>query len=31
LRASLAPGPSPSKGERTLAVASALLRQPVED
>ncbi len=31
LRASLAPGPSPSKGERALAVASALLRQPVED
>jgi len=31
LRASLAPGPSPAKGERALAVASALLRQPVED
>jgi len=31
LRASLAPGPSPAKGQRALAVASALLRQPVED
>jgi transposase len=31
LRASLAPGPSPSKGERALAVARGLLRQPVED
>jgi len=31
LRSSLAPGPSPSKGKRALAVASALLRQPVED
>ncbi len=31
LRSSLAPGPSPAKGERALAVASALLRQPVED
>ncbi len=31
LRASLAPGPSPSKGERALAVPSVLLRQPVED
>ncbi len=26
----LAPGPSPAKEERALAVASALLRQPVE-
>ena len=31
LRSSLAPGPSPAKGERALAVASALLRRPVED
>jgi len=31
LRASLAPGPSPSKGEQALAVARGLLRQPVED
>ena len=31
LRASLAPGPSPAKGQRALAVASLLLRQPVED
>ena len=31
LRSSLAPGPSPAKGERALAVASRLLRQPVED
>ena len=33
LRSTLAPGPSPAKGERALAVAVAglLLRQPVED
>jgi transposase len=31
LRASLAPGPSLSKGERALAVARGLLRQSVED
>jgi transposase len=31
LRSTLAPGPSPAKSERALAVASALLRQPVED
>jgi transposase len=31
LRSSLALGPSPSKGERALAVARGLLRQPVED
>ena len=31
LRSTLAPGPSPAKGERALAVASLLLRQPVED
>ena len=31
LRSSVAPGPSPAKGERALAVASALLRRPVED
>ena len=31
LRSTLAPGPSPEKGERALAVASLLLRQPVED
>jgi transposase len=30
LRSSLAPGPSPARGERALAVASRLLRQPVE-
>ena len=30
LRSTLAPGPSPAKGERALAVAGALLRQPVE-
>ena len=30
LRSTLAPGPSPAKGERALEVASALLRQPVE-
>jgi len=31
LRASLAPGPSPARGERALAVARGLLRQPIED
>jgi transposase len=31
LRSTLAPGPSPAKGERALEVAGALLRQPVED
>ena len=31
LRSTLAPGPCPAKGERALAVASRLLRQPVED
>ena len=31
LRSTLAPGPSPAKGERALVVASLLLRQPVED
>ncbi|HEY0909486.1 MAG TPA: helix-turn-helix domain-containing protein [Bradyrhizobium sp.] len=31
LRAMLAPGPSPEKGERALAVASAVLREPVEN
>ena len=31
LRSTLAPGPSPAKGEGALAVASLLLRQPVED
>ena len=31
LRSTLAPGPSPARGERALAVASLLLRQPVED
>ena len=31
LRSSLAPGPSSAKGERALAVARGLLRQPVED
>ncbi len=30
LRSTLAPGPSPAKGERALAVARLLLRQPVE-
>ena len=30
LRSSVAPGPSPAKGERALAVASGLLRQPIE-
>ena len=31
LRSSLAPGPSPAKGERAVAVARVLLCQPVED
>ena len=31
LRSTLAPGPSPAKGEQALAVASALLSQPVEN
>ena len=31
LRSTLASGPSPARGERALAVASLLLRQPVED
>ncbi len=31
LRATVALGPSPAKGEQALAVASLLLRQPVED
>ena len=31
LRSTLAPGPSGAKSERALAVAGALLRQPVED
>jgi transposase len=31
LRSTLAPGPSPVKGERALAVASAVLSQPVEN
>jgi len=31
LRATVVPGPSPAKGEQALAVASLLLRQPVED
>lgn len=31
LRATLAPGPSPEKGERALAVASTVLREPVEN
>ena len=31
LRATLAPGPSPEKGERALAVASAVLGEPVEN
>lgn len=31
LRAMSAPGRSPERGERALAVVSALLRQPVED
>lgn len=31
LRSTLAPGPSPAKGERALEVAAALLCQPVQD
>lgn len=31
LRSSLAPGPSPAKGERALAIATELLREPVEN
>ena len=31
LRSTLAPGPSPEKGERALAVAAELLRLPVEN
>jgi transposase len=31
LRSTLAPGPSPVKGERALAVASTVLSQPVEN
>lgn len=31
LRSTLAPGPSPAKGERALAVASAVLCEPVEN
>jgi len=31
LRSTLAPGPSPEKGEKALAVASAVLREPVEN
>jgi transposase len=31
LRSTLAPGPSPKKGERALAIASAVLREPVEN
>ena len=31
LNSTLAPGPSPEESERALAVASLLLRQPVED
>ena len=31
LRSTLAPGPSAEKGERALAVASAVLREPVEN
>ena len=31
LRSTLAPGPSPDRGERALEVASAVLREPVED
>ena len=31
LRSTLAPGPSGARGERALAVAGALLRQPVEN
>jgi transposase len=31
LRSTLAPGPSPEKGEKALAVAGAVLREPVEN
>jgi transposase len=31
LRSTLAPGPSPEKGEKAVAVASAVLRAPVEN
>jgi transposase len=31
LRSTLAPGPSPAKGERALAVASAALKEPAEN
>jgi transposase len=31
LRSTLAPGPSPEKGEKVLAVASSVLREPVEN
>src|SRR3954452_21032650 len=31
LRSTLAPGPTPKRGERALAVASAVLREPVEN
>ena len=31
LRSTLAPGRSPAKGEQALAVAAALLREPVEN
>ena len=31
LRSTLAPGPSPAKGEQAVAVASALLSEPVEN
>jgi transposase len=31
LRSTLAPGRSPEKGERALAIASAVLREPVEN
>ena len=31
LRSTPAPGPSPEKGERALAAAAALLREPVQD
>ena len=31
LRSTLAPGPSPERGERALAIASAVLGEPVEN
>src|ERR1700758_3775889 len=31
LRSTLAPGPSPERGERALAGASAVLREPIEN